>query len=103
MKNANEKLITRTIKAATISLTVFDLETSGLIHPSRTVDFSVTKMTKDERLTYARKAFETSTQKIVDVEISGTIEKKYACTIEQFLSVANVMTKEEEEEEKEGE
>ena len=99
MKNANEKLITRTIKAATISITAFDTETMTLVHPSRIVDFSVTKMTPNQRLEYARKCFETSTLKIVAVDVSGTTEKKYACTIEQFLSVAHVMTKEEEEEE----
>ena len=103
MKNVNEKLITRTIKACTLSLTAFDLVAGGMFHPSVNVDFSVSKMTANERLTYARKCFETDTVKIIDTVISGTIEKKYACTIEDFLKVAHIMTKEEEEEEIEGE
>lgn len=103
-KSITEKLITRTIKACVVSLTVFDTVNATISHPSRVMDISFTKLSNDARLNEVRKAYETATEKIVGVDISGTTEQKYACTIAQYMSVAHKVTKEEEEElEKEGE
>lgn len=102
-KSITEKLITRTVKACVVSLTVFDVVNATISHPSRIMDISFNKLSNEAKLNEVRKAYETATEKIVGVDISGTTEQKYACTLAQFMSVAHKVTKEEEELEKEGE
>lgn len=104
MKKNHEKLITRTIKAVSVSAQVYNLSEGKLMNKSEIMPFIFNKLGPSDQLAFCREVMETETEKVLTVSISGIIAEKYAMTESDFIKHGHKMTKEEEEEnEEEGE
>lgn len=98
MKKAHEKLITRTIKAVSVSAQIYNLSEGKLISKSEIMPFVFNKLGPSEQLAFCREIMETETEKVLTVSVSGIISEKYAMTESDFIKHGHKMTKEEEEE-----
>lgn len=104
MKKNHEKLVTRTIKAVSVSAQVYNLSKGCLENRSEIMPFAFNKMGPAAQLQFTREKMETETERVLTVSVSGIISEKYAISESDFIKYGHKMTKEEEEEnEEEGE